>query len=79
MLTLAGKAAVASGAMGAAAWLAHDRLAGLGEGAGLAVRAGRLAAGIAAGLVVLFLSARLLRLRELDEALAQIATRLRRR
>ena len=79
VLTLAGKAAVASGAMGAAAWLAHDRLAGLGEGAGLAVRAGRLAAGIAAGLVVLFLSARLLRLRELDEALAQIATRLRRR
>ena len=79
VLTLAGKVAVASAAMGAAAWLAHDRLLDLWGGAGLVVRLGRLAASIAAALVVLLASARLLRLRELDEAAGLIAARLRRR
>ncbi len=79
LLTLLGKVAVASAVMGAAAWTVHDRLLDLWGGAGFAVRFGRLAAGIAAGLAVLALSARLLRLRELDEAAAQIAARLRRR
>ena len=79
VLTLAGKVAVASAAMGAAAWLAHDRLLDLWGGAGLVVRLGRLVASIAAALVVLLASARLLRLRELDEAAGLIAARLRRR
>ena len=79
VLTLAGKVTVASAAMGAAAWLAHDRLLDLWGGAGLVVRLGRLAASIAAALVVLLASARFLRLRELDEAAGLIAARLRRR
>ena len=79
VLTLLGKVAVASAAMGTAAWIAHDRLLDLWAGAGLAVRVSRLAAGIGAGLAVLVLTARLLRLRELDEAAGQIAARLRRR
>ena len=79
MLTLVGKVSVASAAMGAAAWLVHDRLLEAWEGAAFAVRLGRLAAAIAAGLLVLVLSARLLRLRELDEAAGQIAARLPRR
>ena len=79
VLTLVGKVAVASAVMGAAAWTTHDRLLDLWDGPGFAVRLGRVAAAIAAGLAALLLSARLLRLRELDEALAQIAARLRRR
>ena len=79
VLTLLGKVVVASVAMGAAAWLAYDRLLDLWGSGGIAVRLGRLAAGIAAGLAVLVLSARLLRLRELEEAASQIAARLRRR
>ena len=79
LLTLVGKVAVASALMGAAAWLAYDCLLDLWGGAGFAVRLGRLAASIASGLVVLVLAARLLRLRELDEAAGQIAARLRRR
>ena len=79
VLTLIGKVLVASTAMGAAAWMAHDLLLDLWDGAGLAVRSGRLAASIAAALAVLLLSARLLRLRELDEALGLVAGRLRRR
>ena len=79
VLTLVGKVSVASAAMGAAAWIVHDRLLDAWEGATFALRLGRLAAAIAAGLLVLVLSARLLRLRELDEAAGQIAARLRRR
>ena len=79
VLTLVGKVSVASAAMGAAAWIVHDRLLDAWEGAAFAVRLGRLAAAIAAGLLVLVLSARLLRLRELDEAAGQVAARLRRR
>ena len=79
VLVLLAKAAAASAVMGAAAWSAHDRLLDVWGGAGLAPRLGRLAASIAAGLVVLAVSARLLRLRELDEAAGQIAARLRRR
>ena len=79
VLTLLGKVAVASAVMGAAAWTAQDRLLDLWGGAGFAIRLGRLAASIAAGLLALVVAARLLRLRELDEALGQMATRLRRR
>lgn len=79
VLTLVGKVSLASTAMGAAAWIVHDRLLDPWEGAAFAVRLGRLAAAIAAGLVVLVLSARLLRLRELDEAAGLVAARLRRR
>ena len=79
VLALLGKVAVASAAMGAAAWMAYDRLLDIWSGGGIAVRLGRLAASIAGGLVVLVFSARLLRLRELDEAAGQIVARLRRR
>ena len=79
VLLLLGKVAVASAAMGAAAWATHDRLLDLWDSTGFALRLGRLASSIAIGLAVLLLSARLLRLRELDDAVGQIAARLGRR
>ncbi len=79
VLLLLGKVAVASAAMGAAAWATHYRLLDLWDSTGFALRLGRLASSIAIGLAVLVLSARLLRLRELDDAVGQIAASLGRR
>lgn len=73
-----GKVAVASAAMGLAAWATHDWLVEAWSGAGLVVRLCRVAAGIAAGTFVLVGAARLLRIRELDQALQQVMARLRR-
>ena len=77
VLLVFAKVSVASAAMGLAAWATHDRLAEAWEGAGLVLRLGRVSASIAAGILVLIGSARLLRIRELDQALRQVAAKLR--
>ena len=71
------KMTVASAAMGLAAWWLHGWLAETWQGVGLLVRLARVMASIAAGVAVLFVAARVLRIRELDRAIEQAIARLR--
>ena len=78
VLLVLARIAAASAAMGAAAWWLHGRLAAPWDGAGLLSHLVPVAGAIAGGVIVLILAARLLRIRELDQALRQVAARLRR-
>ena len=71
------KMTVASAAMGLAAWWLHGWLAETWEGVSLLVRLVRVTASIVAGVAVLFVTARALRIRELDLAIEQVVARLR--
>ena len=72
-----GKMTVASAAMGLAAWWLHGWLAEAWEGVSLSLRLVRVTASIAAGVAVLFVAARALRIREVDLAIEQVMARLR--
>ena len=71
------KITVASAAMGLAAWWLHGWLTATWEGVGLSLRLARVTASIAAGVAVLFVAARVLRIREVDLAIEQVKARLR--
>lgn len=79
VLLVLARIAAASAAMGAAAWWLHGRLAAPWDGGGFLPRPVPVAGAVAGGVLVLILAARLLRIRELDQALRQVAARLRRR
>ena len=79
VLLVLGKVAVASAAMGAAAWMTHARLIDAWDGAGLVDRLARLSASITAGVLVLAAAARLLRIGELEQVGRQVLTRLGRK
>ena len=76
VLLVFGKIALASAAMGAAAWMTHERLLHAGDGAGFVIRLGQVAASIAAGVLVLGVAARILRVRELEQIARQVTARL---
>ncbi len=71
------KISVASAAMGAVAWLTATWLAGVMPAANSISRAIQLTGAIAAGVAVLVLAARLLRLAEFEDAFARVLRRLR--
>jgi hypothetical protein len=71
------KTVVASCAMAAASLGVEHLLRAVMPGYGMATQAVRLFSAIAAGLLVLGASAKILRIREFDEALAGITSRLR--
>ena len=73
------KIAVASAAMGAAAWMTHEWLLDAWKGADLLARLGRVATSIAAGVAVLAATALMLRVRELEQVGRQVLARLGRR
>jgi len=73
-----GRIAVAAAVMGVTVFVAESGLSHLLPGDGLGLQAVRLGTTIVAGLVVLAASARVLRIREFDDAFALVATRLRR-
>ena len=70
------KIAAAAAAMGTAAWMTHEHLLDAWAGAGLVTRLGRVSAGIAAGVLVLAATARILRIRELEQVGRQVLGRL---
>lgn len=70
------KIAVASTAMGAAAWMTHEALLEAWRGAELVTRLGRVSTSIAAGVAVLAATALLLRIRELEQIGRQMLARL---
>jgi putative peptidoglycan lipid II flippase len=70
--------AAATALMGVTAWLVERGLTSVMPGAGLVIQVLRLAATIASALVALLISARLLRVRELDQAFALMAQRFQR-
>ena len=76
VLLVFAKTAAASAAMGAAAWMSHELLLDIWGGTGLVARFGRVSAAIAAGVLVLVATSRILRVRELDEIGRQLAARL---
>ena len=78
VLLVCGKIALASAALGAGAWMAHERLLDAWDGAGLAIRFGRVSTSIAVGVLVLAAAARILRIRELEQVGRQVLARLRR-
>jgi putative peptidoglycan lipid II flippase len=71
-----GKIAIASAIMGAAAWYTAHGLAGVLPGPGELSKLLRVALSIAAGVLVLVASAKLLRIAEFDEAFAKVTRRL---
>lgn len=73
------KIAVASAAMGAAAWMTHEWLLEAWQGADTVTRLGRVAMSIAAGVAVLAATALTLRIRELEQVGRQVLARLGRR
>ena len=77
LLVAFAKIAVAAGVMGAAVAGIHAALLDAWPGAALAARLVRVAASIGGGLLVLAACARLLRIREWDDALRQVFARLR--
>ena len=79
VLATCGKIAVASAAMGGAAWMTHESLLDAWEGAGLATRLARVSTSIAAAVLVLAAAARALRIRELEQVGRQALGRLGRR
>ena len=79
VLTVFGKIAVASAAMGAAAWMTHARLLEAWPGAELVTRLGRVSASIAVGVVVLTTASLILRIRELEQVGRQVLDRFVRR
>jgi putative peptidoglycan lipid II flippase len=79
LLETLGKIALASAAMGLAAHLTLQWLEALLPGGGEIDKGVRVFASIAVALVVLAAAAKLLRIREFDEALARVLGRLRRR
>ena len=70
------KIAVASTAMGAAAWMTHEALLEAWRGAELVTRLGRVSTSIAAGVAVLAATALPLRIRELEQIGRQMLARL---
>lgn len=76
LLVAFAKISVAAGVMGAAVPGIHAALLEAWPGAALAARLVRVAASIGGGLVVLAVCARLLRMREWDDALRQVVGRL---
>ena len=79
VLAVLAKIAVASAAMGAAAWMTHARLLETWSGAELVTRLGRVCTSIAVGVAVLAAAALVLRIRELEQAGRQVLARLARR
>lgn len=75
LLVAFGKISAAAALMGAAALGVHAWLLEIWPGAALASRLGRVAAGIGGGLVVLAAAARLLRIREWDQAAHRVISR----
>jgi len=72
------KVSIASLAMAVAAWLVYRALENILAGSGVAAQAARLFGAITSGILVLVASARILRLEELDDAVALvIPSRLR--
>ncbi|MYD85333.1 MAG: murein biosynthesis integral membrane protein MurJ, partial [Acidobacteria bacterium] len=78
VLTVFAKIAVASAAMGAAAWMTHALLLEAWPGAELVTRLGRVCASIAVGGAVLAAAALMLRIRELEQVGRQVLARLAR-
>jgi putative peptidoglycan lipid II flippase len=72
------KIGVASAIMGASVWFVAAWLETLVPGTAFSIRAIRVFTSIAAGVVVLILAARALRIEELDEALRRLVARFRR-
>jgi peptidoglycan biosynthesis protein MviN/MurJ (putative lipid II flippase) len=72
-----GKVMAAAVVMGIAAWLANDILVGRWPAAHLSVRVARLAVSITVALAVLVASAKVLRIKEFDEALGAIGVPLK--
>ena len=70
------KIAVASTAMGAAAWMTHEALLEAWRGAELVTRLGRVSTSIAAGVAALAATALPLRIRELEQIGRQMLARL---
>jgi len=70
--------AAATAVMGVTAWLVERGLTSVMPGAGLVIQVLRLAATIGSALVALLVSARLLRVHELNDAFALMAQRLQR-
>jgi hypothetical protein len=71
------KVAVASGAMAAAAAGLDRVFSEITTGGGVVMNAARVFASIAVGIAVLTAVARLLRIREFDEALSSVTARLK--
>lgn len=76
VLLVFGKIAIASAAMGAAAWTTHEHLGDIWDGGGDLERLGRVSASITAGVLVLAAAARILRIGELEEVGRQVMARL---
>jgi putative peptidoglycan lipid II flippase len=72
------KIGAASALMGAAVWLVTGWLETMLPGSASSIRATRVFASIAAGVAVLILAARVLRIEELDDALSRVTARFRR-
>ena len=79
VLTVLAKIAVASAAMGTAAWMTHARLLEAWPGADLVARLGRVCTSIAVGVAVLAVASLILRIRELEQVGRQVLDRLARR
>ena len=78
VLAVFAKIAVASAAMGAAAWMTHARLLDAWSGGELVTRLVRVCTSIAVGVAVLAAAALLLRIRELEQVARQVLARLAR-
>ena len=78
VLAVFAKIAVASAAMGAAAWMTHARLLDAWSGGELVTRLVRVCTSIAVGVAVLAAAALLLRIRELEQVARQVLVRLAR-
>ncbi len=76
VLAVLAKIAVASAAMGTAAWMTHARLLEAWSGAELVTRLGRVCTSIAVGVAVLAAAALMLRIRELEQVARQVLARL---
>ena len=76
VLAVFAKIAVASAAMGAAAWMTHARLLEAWPGAELVTRLGRVSTSIAVGVAVLAGASLALRIRELEQLGRQVLDRL---
>ena len=74
----AARVSVAAALMGVAVWVVHGQLVGFVAGSGLIARLTQVFGSIGAGVVVLLVAARLLRLAELEQAMRQLMGRLTR-
>ncbi len=78
LFTVAWKTTAAAAIMAAAAWGVHGLLVSHFPGANLGLRALRVGAAISTGVAVLAVAVKIVRIREFDDAISAVASRLRR-